>query len=121
MRRLVVAEAERFPAIGREYYERSWVKTVGLLAKAFATLTQRGLLAVADPEQAAYTFAWLVVAVPSNRVAFLGDGAAGSQAELAALADEGARIFLAAYGNPNAPTGQARHRSVRNRVSRGGS
>jgi AcrR family transcriptional regulator len=99
MRRLVIAEAERFPAIGREYHERSWVKTVGLLAEALATLTQRGVLAIADPEQAAYIFTWLVVSIPSNRVAFLGDGAVGSAAELTALAEEGARVFLAGYGD----------------------
>jgi TetR/AcrR family transcriptional regulator, mexJK operon transcriptional repressor len=97
MRRLVIAEAERFPAIGREYYERSWVKTIGLLAQALETLTRRGLLAVSNPERAAYIFTWLVVSVPSNRVAFLGDDALGSQEELAELADEGARIFLTAH------------------------
>ena len=26
MRRLVITEAERFPEIGREFYERSWVR-----------------------------------------------------------------------------------------------
>ncbi len=98
MRRLVVAEAERFPDIGREYYERSWVKTVGLLAQSLTTLTRRGLLNVKNSEQAAYTFTWLIVSIPSNRVAFLGDEEVGSEEELMALAEEGARVFLAAYG-----------------------
>jgi AcrR family transcriptional regulator len=98
MRRLVIAEAERFPGIGREYYERSWARTIGLLAQALVTLTQRGLLAVEDPERAAYIFTWLVISIPSNRVAFLGDAAVGPEAELKELADEGARVFLAAYG-----------------------
>jgi AcrR family transcriptional regulator len=97
MRRLVVAEAERFPTIGREYYERSWVKTEALLAQALAALTERGLLDVPDPERAAYLFTWLVVSIPANRAAFLGDDAVGSPEELAALAEEGARVFLAAY------------------------
>jgi hypothetical protein len=98
MRRLVVAEAERFPEIGREYYERSWVRTTTLLAEALATLTDKGLLAVTEPEQAANLFTWLVIAIPANRVAFLGDAAAGAESELLAHADEGARVFLAAYG-----------------------
>jgi AcrR family transcriptional regulator len=97
MRRLVVAEAERFPTIGREYYERSWVKTEAVLAQALAALTERGLLDVPDPERAAYLFTWLVVSIPANRAAFLGDDAVGSPEELAALAEEGARVFLAAY------------------------
>ena len=61
---------------------------------------RRGLLNVKNPEQAAYTFTWLIVSIPSNRAAFLGDGAVGSEDELMALADEGARVFLAAYRIP---------------------
>jgi TetR/AcrR family transcriptional repressor of mexJK operon len=117
MRRLVIAETERFPAIGQEYYQRSWVKTVGLLAQTLATLTQRGLLAVADPERAAYLFTWLVISIPSNRVAFLGDGAVGSPAELDALAEEGARIFLAAYGKQNGSTRRQARPTSRTRNS----
>jgi TetR/AcrR family transcriptional regulator, mexJK operon transcriptional repressor len=98
MRRLVIAEAERFPQIGREYYERSWVRTLKLLSQALNTLTDRGLLAVADPDRAASIFTWLIVSIPANRVAFLGDAAVGAQQELIAHAEEGARVFLAAYG-----------------------
>jgi TetR/AcrR family transcriptional regulator, mexJK operon transcriptional repressor len=98
MRRLVIAEAERFPHIGREYYERSWVRTLKLLADALQTLTDRGLLSVPDPERAAYLFTWLYVSIPANRAAFLGDSAAGSRSELIQYADEGVRVFLAAYG-----------------------
>jgi TetR/AcrR family transcriptional repressor of mexJK operon len=100
MRRLVIAEAERFPSIGREYFERSWVRTLRLLAESFATLTDRGLLATPDPERAAYMFTWLVVSTPTNRVAFMGDSATYPPEELAELADEGTRVFLAAFGGP---------------------
>ena len=37
IRRLVIAEAERFPDLGREYYERSGVRTQAVLAESFAT------------------------------------------------------------------------------------
>lgn len=97
MRRLVIAEAERFPDIGREYFERSWGRTLKLLAETFAKLTERGLLNTPDPERAAYMFTWLIVSIPTNRVAFLGDAASGSPEELADLADEGTRVFLAAF------------------------
>jgi TetR/AcrR family transcriptional regulator, mexJK operon transcriptional repressor len=97
MRRLVIAEAERFPSLGREYYERSWVRTLGLLAGTFRTLTVRGLLAVEDPERASYIFTWLIASIPANKVAFLGDAAIDPPEELAAQADEAARVFLAAY------------------------
>jgi AcrR family transcriptional regulator len=97
MRRLVIAEAERFPTIGRDYYERSWVRTLELLADALQTLTRRGLLAVDDPQRAAYIFTWLIASIPANKVAFLGDAAIDPPDELIAQADEAARVFLAAY------------------------
>ena len=97
MRRLVIAEAERFPGIGREYYERSWVRTLELFADTLRTLTRRGLLAVEDPYRAAYIFTWLIASIPTNKVAFLGDAALDPPDELIAQADEAARVFLAAY------------------------
>ncbi|WP_410656982.1 TetR/AcrR family transcriptional regulator [Amycolatopsis sp. lyj-112] len=98
MRRLVMAEADRFPEVGRQYYERSWVRTTGLLAETLTRLTERGLLKVDDPARAAYLFAWLVVSIPLQRTAFMGNAAVGTKAELNEVADEGARVFLAAYG-----------------------
>lgn len=98
MRRLVIAEAERFPEIGREFYQRSWVRTLRLFADTLKTLSDRGVLAVSDPERAAYIFTWLVISIPANKVAFLGDAALDSPDELIAQADEAARVFLAAYG-----------------------
>ncbi|MGW0523808.1 TetR/AcrR family transcriptional regulator [Crossiella sp. NPDC003009] len=98
MRRLVMAEADRFPEVGRQYYERSWVRTTGLLAETLTRLTERGLLQVDDPERAAYLFTWLVVSIPLQRSAFMGSAAVCTKAELDEFADEGARVFLAAYG-----------------------
>lgn len=42
MRRLVMAEAERFPRLGREYDDRSWRRSVGGLADSIARLHTRG-------------------------------------------------------------------------------
>lgn len=100
MRRLVIAEAERFPAIGHDYYERSWVRTLGLFADALRTLTRRGLLAVTDADRAAYMFTWLIISIPANKVAFLGDDSLDPPEELTTQADEAARVFLAAYAAP---------------------
>lgn len=97
MRRLVIAEAERFPEIGREYYQRSWVRTLELFADTLRTLTRRGLLTVEDPDRAAYIFTWLISSIPANKAAFLGDAAVDPPDELTAQADEAARVFLAAY------------------------
>jgi TetR/AcrR family transcriptional repressor of mexJK operon len=97
MRRLVIAEAERFPDLGREYYRRSWVRTLAVLAESFATLACRGLLTLTDPERAAYLFVYLVVSIPLNRASFLGDTATYTDRELDELATEAVRIFLAAH------------------------
>ncbi|GAA3739888.1 AcrR family transcriptional regulator [Spinactinospora alkalitolerans] len=104
MRRLVMAEADRFPDIGRDYYRRSWGRTIELLARSLARLAERGLLTVSDPERAAHMFTWLVVSIPLQRTAFMGNTATYTQAELDAIADEGARVFLAAH--PPAGTGR---------------
>lgn len=112
MRRLVIAEAERFPEIGREFYERSWVRTLQLFADTLKTLTDRALLDVEDPEQAAYIFTWLVISIPANRVAFLGDSALEPPEKLIAQADEAARVFLAAY-SPAPPASNSSRRRTR--------
>jgi AcrR family transcriptional regulator len=97
MRRLVIAEAERFPELGRQYYERSWVRTQAVLAESFAVLARRGLLALDDAERAAYLFVYLAVSIPLNRASFLGDSATYTPDELDDLAAEAVRVFLAAY------------------------
>jgi TetR/AcrR family transcriptional repressor of mexJK operon len=97
MRRLVIAEAERFPSLGREYYERSWVRTQALLAQSFATLDRRGLLRLEDAERAAYHFVHLIVSIPLTRTSFLGDAATYTDQELNDLADAAVGVFLAAY------------------------
>ena len=86
---------------------------MGLLAEVFATLTERGLLSVPDP-QAAYLFIWMIQAKSATETFFLGSAAAGTEVELLAQADEGARVFLADYptkpdSNAKGPT-RVRHR-----------
>ena len=52
LRRLVIGEADRFPELGRAFYERGAGRTVAALAAAFERLTERGLLRAPDPELA---------------------------------------------------------------------
>ena len=108
MRRLVIAEAERFPDVGRAFYERSWGRTLALLAQTFQRLHDRGVLHVPHPERSAHLYTWLVVSIPANRVAFLGDAATYTPKELDELADEATRVFLAAHQ----PSPQRRRRST---------
>jgi TetR/AcrR family transcriptional regulator, mexJK operon transcriptional repressor len=99
LRRLVIGEANRFPELGRGFYERGAGRSIAGLASAFERLTARELLRADDPELAAAHFNWLVMAAPVNRAMLLGDDAIPSAAELGRYAEGGVKAFLAAYGD----------------------
>lgn len=98
LRRLVVAEARRFPSLGRQYFEEGPGRGIVALASLFAGYAERGLLRLDDPGRAASHFTWLVVSTPINRVMLCGEGAAPSPDELEQMAREAVGIFLAAFG-----------------------
>jgi AcrR family transcriptional regulator len=98
LRRLVIAEAGRFPELGRTFYERGPGRTIAALAAAFEQLAARGLLRADDPRLAAQHFNWLVMSIPLNEAMLLGRDDAPPEAELHRWADAGTRAFLAAYG-----------------------
>lgn len=100
LRRLVVGEVSRFPELAQVLYERGPARAIEVLARLFERLTERGLLAVDDPMQAASQFNWLVMSEPLNRAMLLGDDAIPTQSELKAYARAGVKVFLAAYGKP---------------------
>ncbi|MEU5404433.1 TetR/AcrR family transcriptional regulator [Nocardia asteroides] len=104
VRRLVIAEAGRFPQLGRAYFEAGPERVHAMLASCFAQLTERGLLRTDEPELAANHFTWLVVSVPVNKVMFCGDETRFSDTELDHYADAGVQVFLAAYRPPASPT-----------------
>jgi TetR/AcrR family transcriptional repressor of mexJK operon len=97
LRRLVIGASHQLPALARAYYERAPEETLRALADCFRRLADRGLLRMADPEQAAAHFAFLVLGRALDKSLFCGDQPF-SPAELAAQADSGAWAFLAAYG-----------------------
>lgn len=99
IRRLVIAEAARFPDLGRTYWERGFERVLRILADCFERYHQRGMLKVANPTTAANHFVGLVLWIPSNRVMFFGRTDAVTAAELAVFANDGATAFLAAYGS----------------------
>jgi TetR/AcrR family transcriptional regulator, mexJK operon transcriptional repressor len=100
MRRLIVAEAGRFPDLARAYYERVPEHVMTGLAAQFGDLAGRGRLRINDPAVAARHYAFLVLGLALDRAMFLGPGHGMSAAELDRQADEAARAFLAAYGPP---------------------
>ncbi len=96
LRRLLIAEAERFPDLARTYFEQAPARAIELIADAVAAYAERGLLTAADPRLAAAHFAYLVLAIPQDRAQFY-PGERLPAAERDRLAEEAVRIFLAAY------------------------
>ena len=96
LRRLVIGEAERFPELGRAYYQRGPGRTAEMMSSRFQHLAERGLLRVDDAWLAAQEFVWLVLSIPLNR-AMLSADEQFTDEELERYAEEAARVFLAAY------------------------
>lgn len=97
MRRLVLAEAGRFPELARTYYEQVPQRVYATLAGIFTELAQQGSLDLDDADRAAQHFAWLVLGAPLDRGMFcdLADSASMATDE---AADAAVRVFLARYG-----------------------
>ncbi len=97
LRRLIIAEAGRFPDLGRTYYERGPGRTAATLASCLKHLSERGLLRLDDPRMAADHFIWLILSIPLNEIMLCGDGERYAAADLERFADAGVRVFLAAH------------------------
>jgi TetR/AcrR family transcriptional regulator, mexJK operon transcriptional repressor len=104
LRRLIIAEAERFPDLARTYFEQAPARAIEVVAGALADYAGRGLLAPGDPGRAAAYFAYLTLAIPLDRAQFH-PGERPSPAERDRLAAEAVRIFLAAYATPSRGAG----------------
>ncbi len=98
LRRLVIGEASRFPELGRIFYERGPGRAIPALATAFERLAARGLLHLEDPLLAAAQFNWLVMSAPLNHAMLLGEDGPPDPADVEKWAEDGVRMFLAAYG-----------------------
>jgi AcrR family transcriptional regulator len=99
LRRLVIAEADRFPEVCGAWFNSGFEKSLDALGEALTRLTDRGLLReLEDPTLVAYQFAGLVMYKPMNRAMFAGTRQRPKTGELEKLADQAVDVFLAAYG-----------------------
>ena len=101
LRRLVIAEAQRFPELARQLYARGPARAVEAMGVAFEQLAAKNLLQFSDASMAASQFNWLVMADPVNRVMMLGDAALPNQAEIRRHAEAAVATFLAAFLHPD--------------------
>jgi TetR/AcrR family transcriptional repressor of mexJK operon len=98
MRRMVIGEADRFPELARAWAQSGIGRGLANLAERFVGLARLGLLRVEDPLLAAQHFNWLILSIPLN-IAMFDPDAEFTPDELQHYADEGIRVFLAAYGS----------------------
>lgn len=99
LRRVVIAETDRFPDLAAEWYRLGPEQTVDRLA---AYLGELDGLAIPDLRVAAEQLLWLVVSEPLNRLMFAPSGTTVSAAELELTARHAFDAFWRAYG-PTSP------------------
>jgi hypothetical protein len=93
-----MAEADRFPEVAKTWYATAPERAHAILAERFAELSRRGRLKTPEPLLAAQHFNYLVLSIPLNQAMFRPSDLPFSPKELHRYADEGVRVFLAAYG-----------------------
>ena len=102
LRRLVIATADRFPEVGRTWYEQGFERALQALAGSFELLAAQSLLVIDDPLMAANHYVGLLLWIPVNQAMFNG-GSAYTRAELNVFADAAVDAFLRAYGRSTPP------------------
>jgi AcrR family transcriptional regulator len=96
LRRLIIANADVFPDLGTEWYERGFQRGLATLAATFQRLADQGFLRIDDALLAANHFSGLLLWIPVNKAMFTGS-VQHTEADLDRYAAAGARVFLAAY------------------------
>lgn len=97
LRRLIIANADRFPSLGATWYAKGFESVLETLAGSFRRLADDGLLEMDDAHLAAEHFAGLLLWIPLNEAMFSGDTKVQDEAGLHHYADAAVRAFLAAY------------------------
>ena len=105
IRRLVIAEAARFPDLASAYWEHGFRRVFGTVAEHFRALAEAGRLQAPDPLTATHHFAGLLLWIPSNRTMFSGRLDVVTDDELEGYARAGAAAFLRAYPAGDAAPG----------------
>ena len=97
LRRLVIAQAEKFPDVGRNWFAQGFERVLDTLAGAFERYASQGELNISDSHLAANHFAGLLLWIPLNRAMFSGQ-TLYKPAELELYARAAVDAFLKGYG-----------------------
>jgi len=95
--RVVIAAVEKFPNVGRAFYEAGPLFGATRLADELQALEKAGVLTVPDPERAAWHFLDLCQSYVFKRLLF-GVTETASPEEIEASVKAGVEAFLKAYG-----------------------
>jgi AcrR family transcriptional regulator len=95
--RVVIAACEKFPNIGRVFFEAGPLYGNQRLAERLGALEQAGVLRVPDPERAAWQFVDLCISGGYKRLLF-GVVNSLSREEIEATVEAGVDVFMKAYG-----------------------
>ena len=95
--RVVIAEAEKFPKIGRAFYEAGPLYGANRLAAELEHLQQTGALRIPDFERAAWQFVDLCQSYVYKRLLF-GVVDSISREDIEASVEAGVDVFMKAYG-----------------------
>jgi AcrR family transcriptional regulator len=95
--RVVIAAAEKFPNVGRAFYEAGPLYGATRLAEELEALEKAGVLKVPDPERAAWQFLDLCQSYVFKRLIF-GVVDSISREDIEASVEAGVDVFLKAYG-----------------------
>jgi len=95
--RVVVAAADKFPSVGRTFYEAGPFYGATRLSDELRALEKRGALRVPDPERAAWQFVDLCQSYVYKRLLF-GVVDSVSRADIEGAVAAGVDVFLKAYG-----------------------
>jgi pimeloyl-ACP methyl ester carboxylesterase/AcrR family transcriptional regulator len=94
--RLIIAEAQRFPAIGRAYQQAGPDRVLAGIMAYFMQQRAAGRLVFADAELAAQDFWALILSAPRNQALHMPDAIPASD-EIARSLHNGLAVFLKAY------------------------
>jgi AcrR family transcriptional regulator len=101
--RVVIAAAEKFPHVGRAFYEAGPLYGATRLAAELSALEAAGALKIPDPERAAWQFVDLCQSYVYKRLLFGVVDSLGSE-EIERAVEAGVEVFLRAYGTSRDPS-----------------
>lgn len=102
LRRLVIANAERFPEVARTWYEQGFDRVLAALTQSFKAFAAAKMLRIDDPLAAAQHFVGLLLWIPMNQVMFRTRKKPITEREIENIVDSGVSAFLKGYG-PRSP------------------